>query len=417
MIDKSKVFGLLLPHDFERVLALLRVATASSLQSECKAKLGLVGGEGEGSVFCGMITQSTSPHMNPLSWSPSNRQRLLRKALWMFAPLLLLWLCLLYPHYLIPLPSSSSQPTCAICFWGLPRAFQDLVLPSLRANVLNENPHCDYYVHYYDLASEDQGRSGAGGTIHARDIHLLEQVVKHIQFTSDTNETFWQQYEPLVQRIRTQKDPSGENYYYYPYRAASYVYPSTTDNIIKMWHTIQASFQLLQRSGKHYDRVAMLRSDVVYLTPIRVLDERYDDEVVIPGFGRHPFSDRLIVGPMDDVQIWATERFSRLEEHVEWIYEHNPGWGLHSERFVNHTLLSRLEHPIVQDPQMCFLRARADGTVWISDCDGSPTEALPSIRQGIPNVKLAVERVLGRTCGPEVKPRGNLITVNCSKEL
>jgi len=48
----------------------------------------------------------------------------------------------------------STMPTsqkCAICLWGLPRAFKSIVLPSLEQNVIRPNAksNCDYFVHFY----------------------------------------------------------------------------------------------------------------------------------------------------------------------------------------------------------------------------------------------------------------------------
>ena len=45
------------------------------------------------------------------------------------------------------------QHRCAICLFGLPRAFESLVLPSLVKNVVRPNARhgCDYFVHYYNI--------------------------------------------------------------------------------------------------------------------------------------------------------------------------------------------------------------------------------------------------------------------------
>ena len=71
----------------------------------------------------------------------------------------------------------------------------------------------------------------------------------------------------------------------------------------------------MRRRGKvKYDRVAMLRSDVFYVTPFDMF-ETYgrlpNSTAVVPGFGRRPVSDRMIVGPPKAVEIWATQRFAR----------------------------------------------------------------------------------------------------------
>lgn len=68
----------------------------------------------------------------------------------------------------------------------------------------------------------------------------------------------------------------------------------TVDNIVKMWHSIERAWDLMeahvQREGIQYTRVAMLRSDVVYMTPIDIWEtermgvrDRTNNVAVIPG--------------------------------------------------------------------------------------------------------------------------------------
>ena len=74
-------------------------------------------------------------------------------------------------------------------------------------------------------------------------------------------------------------------------------YPMTVDNIVKMWHSIEQAWNLMeaheQRENIHYTRVAMLRSDVVYMTPIDIWEtekkgirDRTNNVAVIPGTWR-----------------------------------------------------------------------------------------------------------------------------------
>ena len=76
----------------------------------------------------------------------------------------------------------------------------------------------------------------------------------------------------------------------------------------------------------------------------------------------------MIYGPKKAVKIWAKERFMRLEEHV---VSYEPGYGMHSERFLNHSIfpaIRRLGVPVYANPDICFFRARADSSTWITDC-------------------------------------------------
>jgi hypothetical protein len=322
---------------------------------------------------------------------------------------------------------------CAINFFGLPRAFESLVLPSIIKNIILPNRNCDYYVHYYYMTQELQGRSGNGGSIDPTAILLLknavhkvskergETVLPIVEFVYNTEADFWNQYTDLINKIRTTKIHG--KHYYFPWKAKTYRHPVTTDNIVKMWHSIQSSYQLMEKMAQqkyiNYNTVAMLRSDVVYVTPININDipvvvksnEKQHNShqyqlppVTVPNFGKHPVSDRIIYGPKEAVRIWATERFTNLERHVDFIYKNDPGWGMHSERFVNYTLFPLIQNitSIYLHPTICFFRARADETVWVSDCSGTSSDvAAPSVMDNLKKIgtlRTVVQDAIGRSC-------------------
>jgi hypothetical protein len=191
----------------------------------------------------------------------------------------------------------------------------------------------------------------------------------------------------------------------------------TVDNIVKMWHSIEQVWNLMEHHAQQnnitYHRVAMLRSDVVYMTPIDIWDtgkwntiDAQNTIAVIPGFGKHPVSDRIVYGPYQAVQQWATTRFTSLDRHVEWVQHNMPGWGMHSEKFVNWTILPAMRRTgvqVVEHDTMCFFRARSDETVWIKDCDGDKHTTSRHIQNYVnPDRRKAVEDVLGRTCPGEI---------------
>jgi len=316
---------------------------------------------------------------------------------------------------------------CAINFYGLPRAFKSLVLPSLVKNVIEPNREykCDYFVHYHKLEQEGGGRSGRGGHLEVEEIHLLEEEVRKrgstIRFAFTLDSEFWTKYRPMLDKIDTVNDKKGRPLYF-PWKAKTYKKPGTTNNIIKMWHSIQEVWLMTRATGQQYDRVAMLRSDVVYVTPIDF--NEYPNKVVVPGFARYPVSDRLAIGPMKGIEVWASQRFSRMDEHVRRMYRKTKtrGWGLHSERFINYSIFPEIrkvlsaDDAILEHPTMCFLRARADESVWISDCD---IEAKPSIVNGLnSNMQKILEGVLGRRClGPAIKLMKKVQSLNCTNLL
>lgn len=151
----------------------------------------------------------------------------------------------------------------------------------------------------------------------------------------------------------------------------------------------------------HYDRVAMLRLDVMYALPVDIfkLDKGNTDPqnkyAISPGFAKYPVNDRMFYGPYEAVKIWATERFERVESHVR---SYEPGWGMHSERFLESAIFSAIKAKGIvmkENPDLCVMRVRADMSVWMNDCITMSGTARGMKR--ISRQKL-VELILGRPC-------------------
>jgi hypothetical protein len=139
---------------------------------------------------------------------------------------------------------------CAINFFGLPRSFEAMVLPSLKRNVFKRNARfgCDYFIHYYHQEVEGAGRAGQGGQLNPDEVLLMRKDIKQaakdvkntpnrnptVIFVKDTEEEFWKKRGALVEKYRTTKTPDG-NYLYYPWKAVTYNYPESLDNIVKQW--------------------------------------------------------------------------------------------------------------------------------------------------------------------------------------
>jgi len=140
---------------------------------------------------------------------------------------------------------------CAILFFGLPRSFESMVLPSMTRHVFMRNARwgCDYFVHYYHKTEESSGRAGAGGDINPDEVLLMKERIRNchqrvkqtsnrnptVVFVKDTEEEFWQKRGKLVEKYRAAKDENG-HYLYYPWRARTYHYPESLDNIVKQWY-------------------------------------------------------------------------------------------------------------------------------------------------------------------------------------
>lgn len=326
---------------------------------------------------------------------------------------------------------------CAINLFGLPRKFKDIVLPGMIENVIRPNAkyHCDYFVHYYEKTNEiyDRGADvGRAGVLDTEEIKLLEEKVMEeyqftihlyktsnvvapiVKFVKETEDEFLSKYTSLLHRIQTERDAKGE-LLLVPWK---HNFPNTTiENVIKAWHSQQSVWNLMENSynnnngnkgvdnnkivssrRRRYSRVAMLRSDVLYVTPIDIYslsDGSIDYKniyAIIPSFDNYPVNDRLIYGPTDAVQIWATGKFDRLYQYVTYFAE--AGAGIHPERFLKNSIL-----PAIQDAgidiqrypkeSMCFLRVRSDSSIRATDC---------SIRCATEQNRKAVMNLIHRPC-------------------
>lgn len=313
---------------------------------------------------------------------------------------------------------------CALNFYGLPRAFQSIVLPTIVENIIQPNAAygCDVFVYYHHLEQESAGRSGHGGVIRADEIYQLESAVRQVatgydpvvEFGRYTDQEFAMDRADLLMQIRTAKDKDGHPIYR-PWKDKTFT-DTAAENIVKMWHGQAGVWQLMQASaqsrGVVYDRVAMFRADVAFVTPIDIYAAHgvYDADnriAVIPGFAKWPVNDRMIYGPKDAAAVWADQHFSLLPQHIKKIQRRKPGYGIHSEWFLELTILPNIRQlgfDVVEDEQMCFLRARADESVWLNDCG----DLAENRRQ--------LERLIGRKCRQsnlEGMPKKGVIQLEC----
>ena len=327
---------------------------------------------------------------------------------------------------------SSSRPLgpCAINLYGLPRSFKDLVLPSFIQNVVipNQKYGCDFFVHYHHRLSEPPGRDGRGGTLNPDEILLLRSAIVNatdyqptIEFTKTTEDEFASSYRALLQELHTARDKHGA-LLYMPVNHPSYDY-DTVNNVVRMFHGQTAAWELMlsfeqatsMHNLHHYSRIAMLRNDVFYTSPVDIykLPDGSTDDLnefaVIPGFSQHPVNDRLIYGPRDAVRLWADNRFERLWQHIQHIQKHHPGDGIHSERFLAFTIFPAIRDagvPILVDSAICFLRVRSDQSIRLDDCRqrGASVDA----------TQRAVEFILQRTCQRN-ETQSTLVHLECGK--
>ena len=248
-----------------------------------------------------------------------------------------------------------------------------------------------------------------------------------VRFASDTNETFYASHADIIHEILSAKDETGRRPLYYPWMERDYAFPQSMLNILKMMHSMEQAWQLMQDYGtKHdvtYTRVALLRADVVFLTPIDIWnagDSRKDvnnAQVVIPSFARYPVNDRGIYGNAKGVQIWATGRFHAMARHVQDF--RGSGYVMHNERFVDSVILPAIRQQagltVVEHDAWCFCRARVGQRVWLNDCTkGSTSAKLKRTFPDTPSLVRAVEHAVNATCG-DVQKEGvsGALSVHC----
>jgi hypothetical protein len=341
--------------------------------------------------------------------------------------------------------STPRETRCALLFFGLPRGYKTIVLPSIVRNVLepNANYNCDVYAHSISLDKEQASRSGKGGMIDSKSIYLLKQRVQevasssfsskstrpHVVITMDTEEDFWILRNATLQKYRTTKTRDGK-LLYFPWKSISYKFPTSIDNMVKQWHSIERVWNLMEEESQklhvRYDRVAMMRSDVFYATPIDIMrvdktthffpTKQHEKEVVLPGFAMYPVNDRMIYGCYEGVQMWATLRFQKIDAHVLKVEQR--GFGMHSERFLNGTILPAIRASGIKvntNYDVCFFRVRADDTIWYSDCQRTGKNAPQGIIRDIVKVnkKKLVEDMLGLPCTQSNGPYHGVMQLDC----
>jgi hypothetical protein len=346
-------------------------------------------------------------------------------------------------------PLEVTEARCAINFFGLPRSFAAMVLPSLMRNVFMRNAKygCDYFVHFYHKEEEQAGRAGRGGQLKPEEVLLMKAKIRSaakrtttrknpnptVIFVNDTETEFWQQRGDLVEKFLTTKAEDG-NYLYYSQDVSlsritgqycqtmvsfppSLSYTPVASSMLARCsngcmflllyrHSIQRVWDAMESHTTEnnlpkYDRVAMMRLDVMYALPVDIFKidksnvDRLNKYAISPGFAKYPVNDRMFYGPYEAVKIWATERFTRIESHV---HSYEPGWGMHSERFLESAIFSAIKEQGVEmkeNPDLCVMRVRADLSVWMNDCI-----TMSGTTRGIKRIsrQKLVELILGRPC-------------------
>ena len=229
---------------------------------------------------------------------------------------------------------------CALLFFGLVKEFQ-VVLPSINEYILQHNPECDVYAHTYNITSVTNKRNHEkNAPIRPYDVYKLTANVeldKMEAFHDAKNVSYYRQFFPTSRRF-------------------NWAYPTSMDNMIKQWYSIERVWGLMRSAEKKkkctYDRVGLFRLDVVYLNAINIGDA--NEKAVTPrAIGKGEMNDRMFYGSRSNANVWATQRFDNVERYVQKYKE------LWSESFLRF-LFRNIR---VKERHICFKRIRADGRV------------------------------------------------------
>ena len=255
--------------------------------------------------------------------------------------------------------------TCAILLFGLPRKFAAMAYPSLEEHVLETNPGCSVFVHTFNTSVSMEGEKNATVSVGV-DIEELQALKADYGATIiyDTEEEFQLLYDLEYYRG------------FFPHDAKAWTYPTSIDNMIRQWHSIESVFHLMEQHeterNMKFERVGLFRLDVLYHTPIPIMN---DALAVIPSMMYASplwpvlLNDRMFYGERKYAKIWATDRFKSVPKYLKWdkhsLQAHKR--GMHSEQFMYFLLREKWEVPF-EEKDYCFERLRATGKRKVIDC-------------------------------------------------
>jgi hypothetical protein len=93
------------------------------------------------------------------------------------------------------------------------------------------------------------------------------------------------------------RDLSHFRKYFPPDPRWSWVYPTSMDNMIKQWHSIERVWQAMPNNGEQYHRIGLFRLDMLYLEPM-VVNAPNAPPALIPSWAWGPggMNDRMFIG-------------------------------------------------------------------------------------------------------------------------
>ena len=279
--------------------------------------------------------------------------------------------------------SANGSEPCALLFFGLAKEFKSTILPSIQKQIIQHNQHCDIFLHTYNITEVPINvRNGETGSsrMNIAEAYLLVTDNSAIDVDVDDHiiiesiDSFYNKRGQDLNRTR-------KNFHKIFWGECCVSH----DNMIKQWHSIEGAWDLMRAHEKkmllplhdnatsgsihtnatYYKHVGIFRSDVFYITPIKVNDA----VAVIPSFhSNFGYCDRLFIGEYKYARIWASKRFDFIPIFENQYMDIKNGY--HSETLLKN-MLNHYKVPVVKE-QICFMRVRAGPRIMKGDCGEYP---------------------------------------------
>ena len=306
------------------------------------------------------------------------------------------------------------EEPCALLFFGLIREFKSTVLPSIQKNIIESNPHCDLFLHTYNITivpKNPRSKEDGESSIDVNEAYLLVENNNindiHDHIVIESMESFHMKRAQDLNRTRQNFHSSWGGCCI------------SHDNMIKQWNSIEGAWDLMRAYEKkmlsgmssnsndttYYKHVGLFRTDVFFATPIKIGDV----DAILPKItSSYGYNDRLFYGKYEYAKVWASKRFDFIpifeDKYMIGLGETmQPIDGYHSE-FLLKKLMTHYQVPVVKDDTICFMRIRSGPKILQNDCSeyekyDSITKVQkylpPNITLGVPNWKGKVETKTG----------------------
>lgn len=235
--------------------------------------------------------------------------------------------------------TASTVPKVAICFYGLPRAF-NLTLPSIVNRIiepLRVMAHVSIYIHTYNVTTLTNDRSAEYNTS-IRPTDAL-QLLPNTFILEDENQVLGML---PAQFCMKHGDPWNNQY-------------RSFRNFMAQLHSLRRLSELI--SQNRYDAVVFARIDLYYFTPIDAVQvlRAAAHTVYVPHFHNwNGTNDRFAFGKQNVMITYALRQLS-IERYCV-IFE------AHAERYLLWYLLNN--NITIKRTPMMFSRIRGNGGLW-----------------------------------------------------